>query len=242
MMEADELSAGRSWASASLRIASETMTPDAIGELLHLRASSTRSAEGDPAFSVWMLDSGLDPSAAVEDHHVLAARRRAHPVGDEDHRAALRLALTDKSEKDSVVAGDGSAATPWRLPLIGPLALELTASGGVLGIGLGAKTSIDTLGQRCTVVETRIGVKLASIDFAARHADIGEQPLHPILRVLLAVAPAIGRRIDDDRAAVQTPEREVAELASSKIESIELVVGKTRLSLRSLMHPLLVLY
>ena len=68
MMEADELSAGRSWASASLRIASETMTPDAIGELLHLRASSTRSSEGDPAFSVWMLDSGLDPSAAVEDH------------------------------------------------------------------------------------------------------------------------------------------------------------------------------
>ena len=90
--------------------------------------------------------------------------------------SALRLALTDKSEKDSVVAGDGSAATPWRLPLIGPLALELTASGGVLGIGLGAKTSIDTLGQRCTVVETRIGVKLASIDFAARHAA-ASQPL-----------------------------------------------------------------
>ena len=42
----------------------------------------------------------------------------------------------------------------------------------MLGIGLGAKTSIDTLGQRCTVVETRIGVKLASIDFAARHASL----------------------------------------------------------------------
>ena len=75
MMEADELSAGRSWASASLRIASETMTPDAIGELLHLRASSTRSGEGDPAFSVWMLDSGLDPSAAVEDHLYILIER-----------------------------------------------------------------------------------------------------------------------------------------------------------------------
>ena len=67
-MEADELLGDRPWALASLRIASETLTPDEIGELLDLRATSTRTAEGEPAFSVWMFESGLSPEAPVEDH------------------------------------------------------------------------------------------------------------------------------------------------------------------------------
>lgn len=67
-MEADELLGDRPWALASLRIASETLTPDEIGELLDLRATSTRTSEGEPAFSVWMFESGLSPEAPVEDH------------------------------------------------------------------------------------------------------------------------------------------------------------------------------
>ncbi|MFT3666668.1 DUF6603 domain-containing protein [Piscinibacter sp.] len=86
--------------------------------------------------------------------------------------SALRLALTDASEAVSVVDGDGSADAPWRLPLIGPLALEVSNSGDVLNIGLGAVTRVDTLGQRCTVVETRIAVALARIDLAARSASL----------------------------------------------------------------------
>jgi len=70
------------------------------------------------------------------------------------------------------VDGDGSVDAPWRLPLIGRLALEVSVSGDVLAIGLGAATSVDTLGQRCIVVQTRIGVKLASIDLAARRASL----------------------------------------------------------------------
>jgi len=67
-MEADELLGDQPWALASLRIASETLTPDEIGELLDLRATSSRTSEGEPAFSVWMFESGLPPTAPVEDH------------------------------------------------------------------------------------------------------------------------------------------------------------------------------
>ena len=67
-MEADELLGDQPWALASLRIASETLSPDEIGELLGLRATSSRTSEGEPAFSVWMFESGLSPNAAVEDH------------------------------------------------------------------------------------------------------------------------------------------------------------------------------
>lgn len=169
---------------ATLDLTSPDAVMDAAGSTVEAVANELLAGLGD-ALGLARQLVGLDPPAGIT--AVTLAALMADPVAaltgywralignDAATRqvlSALRLALTDKSEKDSVVAGDGSAATPWRLPLIGPLALELTASGGVLGIGLGAKTSIDTLGQRCTVVETRIGVKLASIDLAARHASL----------------------------------------------------------------------
>lgn len=74
-MEADELLGDQPWALASLRIASETLTPDEIGEMLDLRATSTRVSEGEPAFSVWMFESGLAPTAPVEDHLYILMER-----------------------------------------------------------------------------------------------------------------------------------------------------------------------
>ena len=68
MMDGDELLGSSPWALASLRIASETLAADEIGDLLELRATSTRTSEGEPAFAVWMFESGLSPSAPVEDH------------------------------------------------------------------------------------------------------------------------------------------------------------------------------
>ncbi len=85
---------------------------------------------------------------------------------------ALRTALADADQALAVVQGDGSTDVPWTLPLIGPLQLEVSASGPVLCIGLAAATSVDTLGQRCTVVQTRIGATLARIDLAARSASL----------------------------------------------------------------------
>lgn len=79
MMDADELIGGQPWALASLRIASETLDAEEIGDLLGLRATSTRTSEGEPAFAVWMLESGLSPSAPVEDHlYILMERLSGH--------------------------------------------------------------------------------------------------------------------------------------------------------------------
>ncbi len=85
---------------------------------------------------------------------------------------ALRTALADADQALAVVEGDGTVDVPWTLPLVGPLQLEVSSSGPVLSIGLAAATSVDTLGQRCTVVQTRIGATLASIDLAARSASL----------------------------------------------------------------------
>lgn len=65
------------WASASLRIASETLRREAIGELLGMRATTSRTSEGEPFFTVWVLESGLEPSAGLADHlYILVERLR----------------------------------------------------------------------------------------------------------------------------------------------------------------------
>ena len=84
----------------------------------------------------------------------------------------LRKAVADASQDAAAVLGNGTTADPWRLPLIGPLSLEAVASGSVLNVHLAASTSIDTLGQRCTVVGTRVAAHLARIDLAARSAQL----------------------------------------------------------------------
>ena len=71
-----------------------------------------------------------------------------------------------------MVQGSGTGADPWRLALIGPLELEAFAAGAKLHVGLAATTSVDTLGERCTVITTRFAARLATLDFAARSAAL----------------------------------------------------------------------
>lgn len=76
MLDSDQM-ADLPWAIASLRIASDTLGVDAISDLVGFRHTTARSAEGEPAFTVWMLESGLDPAAPIEDHlYVLVERLR----------------------------------------------------------------------------------------------------------------------------------------------------------------------
>ena len=76
MLDTDSL-ADLPWAIASLRIASDTLSVDAISDLVGLRHTTARLAEGEPAFTVWMLESGLEPAAPIEDHlYVLVERLR----------------------------------------------------------------------------------------------------------------------------------------------------------------------
>ena len=94
----------------------------------------------------------------------------------------LRQALADASEAAAVIAGAGTEVDPWRLAARRRRsALEVVASGSVLTVSLAASTSVDTLGQRCTVVGTRIAAQLARIDLAARSAQLmlgAEASLH----------------------------------------------------------------
>lgn len=86
--------------------------------------------------------------------------------------AELRAAIADATEAASVVQGGGSEADPWRLPLIGALRLEVAVSGARLRADLVVLTSVDTLGGGCTVVATRFAVRIATLDFAARSAEL----------------------------------------------------------------------
>ncbi len=79
MIDPDELDRGHGWAMASLRIATDDLTCDEITERLGVRPSSTRVAEGEPSFAVWVLDSGIEASSSVEDHlYLLVERLRDH--------------------------------------------------------------------------------------------------------------------------------------------------------------------
>lgn len=86
--------------------------------------------------------------------------------------AELRNALADASDAVSAILGTGTALDPWRVPLIGPLALEVAGNGSVLIVGVAVATSVDTLGQGCTVVESRIAASIAEIDLAAKKASL----------------------------------------------------------------------
>lgn len=110
MIEPGDLEGTRPWATATLRIASDELSTEAIGELLGLRPSSTRSAEGEPAFSVWVKESGLEPSAAIEDHlYILIEqlRDRADRVAELCERSTVEVWLSfspgTSSRRPSVV-------------------------------------------------------------------------------------------------------------------------------------------
>jgi len=79
-MDHDELLGERGWALASLRVASDTLGAEAISDLLRLRPTSTRDSEGGIAFTVWLLEGGLEPSSPIEDHLYILMERLADRV------------------------------------------------------------------------------------------------------------------------------------------------------------------
>ncbi len=94
------------------------------------------------------------------------------PVAMSTVLQTLRQALADATQAAAVVQGAGTRTAPWRLALIGPLGLDVFAEGSVLSVALAARTEVDSLGQRCTVVSTRVAATLARLDLAARSATL----------------------------------------------------------------------
>ena len=140
---------------------------DDIGDAV-LSASEIKAiASGNPLV---MAKVKLDIDPRMVTSALSFAQRQLVELAKADHQPAL--ALTDNDKALAVVQGDGSADVPWTLPLIGPLQLEVSASGPVLDIGLAAAISDDSLGQHCTVLQTRFGATLARIDLAARSGSL----------------------------------------------------------------------
>jgi hypothetical protein len=125
MIDARDLAPPSGWASASLRIASETVTVEAISDQLGLVPTSTRTAEGEPAFVVWMLESDLAPSSPLEDHlYILMERLR------DLHDALAELAVCANVE---VWLGYSPAVGGHRNAIFGH---QVLAELGALGIDL----------------------------------------------------------------------------------------------------------
>lgn len=81
--------------------------------------------------------------------------------------SSLRALLTGDATAD-VVTGDGTNASPWILPLVAGLHVAVWRdSAGRLVIGLGFLRQVDTLGERCTVLETRIRAGIVALDLGS---------------------------------------------------------------------------
>lgn len=74
VIELDGVELG-AWGSASLRIASDTLSVEEISERLGLRATITRSNDSDRTFTIWMHDAGLPPTEPVDDQLVILLER-----------------------------------------------------------------------------------------------------------------------------------------------------------------------
>ena len=118
---------------------------------------------GVPAITLGALMS--DPLAAVAGYWKAVV---GTPAAATQVLAQIRNALADASEAITSIKGTGTPLDPWRVPLIGPLELEFAATGSTLAISLAATTSVDQLGQKCTVVDTRFAATLARVDLDAK--------------------------------------------------------------------------
>jgi large repetitive protein len=167
-----------------LDLTSPDAVMDAVGNTVSDVANQLLAGAGD-ALTVVRLLLGLDAPAGITPIGLPALMTDpvsavsgywrdlgAAPAAMPAVLAVLRNALADASEAASAILGTGTSLDPWRVPLIGPLELEVSANGSILSVGIAAVTSVDTLGQRCTVVETRFAATIAELDLAAKTASL----------------------------------------------------------------------
>jgi hypothetical protein len=141
---------------------------DAIGLLLGLSPPA-----GDPGVPRLDLPAFLaNPLGAVSGHWQSLVRDHAAAVPEV--LTALRDLLADASRGATPVDGSGSEADPWRVPLVGPVTLNVWKGAGdtTLRVAVAASYINDTLGNGCTRVETSLAVGLAELDLAGSHATL----------------------------------------------------------------------
>lgn len=141
---------------------------DVVDELLGGLGTTVRvllGVDGDPAD---LLAFASDPVGHLAAHwrDLLADHR-------DDVVAALVLLRDGLADAGAdAVSGDGRAADPWRVPLVGPLALQLHTDGDLLLVDVAVTTGVDDLGGNAPDLEAALSVRLAEIDLAARSASL----------------------------------------------------------------------
>ena len=83
----------------------------------------------------------------------------------------LRDLISAASESTVDVSGDGLPESPWTVPLVGPVSLEVYRDGDLLQVAVAASYVVDTLGQGCTAVTSSVRIGLIAVDLANRHAE-----------------------------------------------------------------------
>jgi hypothetical protein len=141
------------------------------------------NAPGMTAPTLSLVELATDPIGKLSEHwqQLLA-----------DHRGDVALALDVLREglsdaTASAVDGQGSAGDPWRVGLVGPLALLLWTVDDRLVVDLVVTTSVDTLGGNAPVIEGRLGVRLAEIELGTP----------PSASLLTGVQAQLGARLRD---------------------------------------------
>jgi hypothetical protein len=109
-----------------------------------------------------------DPLAAVAGHW--QSMVRDHPAAVPSVIATFRDLVADAADAGGAVSGTGTPADPWRVGIAGPVDLLSWIDGNQLSIGPEITKTVDTLGQRCTLVESRLRVTAVTVDLAARQA------------------------------------------------------------------------
>ena len=85
--------------------------------------------------------------------------------------ARLRELITGDATAGAVT-GSGTEAEPWLLPLVAGLHVAVwRGADGRLYLGVGFLRSVDTLGERCTVIETRVRASIVALDLAGGGAS-----------------------------------------------------------------------
>lgn len=126
------------------------------------------NAPGMSAPVIPLTELAVDPVGALAAHWrlMLAGHRGDVLVALQ----ALRTALSQGAA--GAVDGTGTPADPWRLVLVGPLALHVCTEGDRLLVDLAVSTTVDDLGGNAPVFDGRIGARLVDVDLADRSARL----------------------------------------------------------------------
>jgi hypothetical protein len=163
-------------------------TPDAIadagGALLGDVASGIFAQLGTAADAVKILLGFSAPPGHPEVSTIDVGTFLSNPLGAvtahwqalvHDHAAAvpavittLRDLIADAAAAGEAVGGSGTAADPWSVGIAGPVDLQAWIDGDRLSVAPAVTLVVDTLGQKCTRVESSVRVSIVEVDLAAR--------------------------------------------------------------------------